>query len=162
MAHDAPSTETSFSSLADWSRRHITDVFDASTTDLTVQALDRAFSRSLKATVNGEPVDFDGFSNLIASIQLTAPAVPKSNGSLRKKHRTTQAIGCNGVVKGEYYIRGTFGKMPGTETVVEIETCKKVVGRIESQSSEAGVDSRRIVKLDAIVSVEPVDRSKTS
>ncbi|KAJ7503984.1 hypothetical protein B0H11DRAFT_2352952 [Mycena galericulata] len=68
----------------------------------------------------------------------------------------------NGMVKGEYYIRGIFGKIPGSEALVEIETRKQVVGRIESQSSEAGVDSRLIVKLDAIVSVLPVDRSNTS
>lgn len=64
---------------------------------------------------------------------------------------------------------------------MEIEARKQVVGRsvvrldssqlqtniiqiirIESQSSEAGVDSRHIVKLEAIVNILPVDRSGVS
>ncbi|KAJ6498270.1 hypothetical protein DFH09DRAFT_1204297 [Mycena vulgaris] len=161
MPNDAPSTQTSLSSLADWSMQHIRDVFEAPSNDLTLRALDSAFSRSLKATVNGAPVDFDGFSDLVAAAQHTSPNGPKVDWIFADE--TPDDAGYrNGVVKGEYYIRGIFGKIPGSEAVVEIETRKQVVARIESQSSEAGVDSRLILKLDAIVSVLPVDRNNTS
>ncbi|KAJ7212533.1 hypothetical protein GGX14DRAFT_519418 [Mycena pura] len=161
MTNDATSTQTSLSSLADWTMQHIRDVFEAPSSDLTVRALDSTFSRSLKATVNGTPVGFDGFSDLVASMQHTSPNGPKVDWIFADE-TPDDAGHRSGVVKGEYYIRGVFGKVPGSEAVVEFETHKQVVGRIELQSPEAGVDSRRIVKLDAIVSVLPVDRSNTS
>src|ERR1700761_6630657 len=77
MTNDATSTQTSLSSLADWSMQHIRDVFEAPSSDLTVRALDSTFSRSLKATVNGRSVGFDGFSDLVASMQHTSPNGPK-------------------------------------------------------------------------------------
>ncbi|KAJ7229755.1 hypothetical protein B0H12DRAFT_222306 [Mycena haematopus] len=160
MANDAPST-ISLSSLADWSKQHITAIFEAPTNELTVRALDSAFSRSLKATVNGEPVDFDGFAKMIASMaQETSPGGPRVDWIFADEtpddagHRT-------GVVKAEYYIRGIFAAVPGSDALVEIEARKQVLGRIESQSSEAGVDSRHIVTLDATVSILPVDRGNT-
>ncbi|KAJ7784933.1 hypothetical protein DFH07DRAFT_872876 [Mycena maculata] len=163
MASDAPSTQTSLSSLADWSKQHIRDVFEAPSNELTLRALDSAFSRSLEATVNGAPVDFDGFAKMIAAMSEhpTSPDGPKVDWIFADE-TPDDAGHRNGVVKGEYFIRGIFGIIPGSDAPVEIEARKEVVGRIESQSEEAGVDSRIIVKLDAIVSILPVDRSKAS
>ncbi|KAJ7463510.1 hypothetical protein B0H11DRAFT_1642410, partial [Mycena galericulata] len=135
------------SSLADWSKQHICSVFEAPSNELVLQALDSTFSRALKATVNGAPVDFDGFAQLIASMsEHASPSGPKVDWVFAEE--TEQDAGHrNGVVKGEYFIRGIFGKIPGVEGLVEIEARKQVVGRIESQSSDAGVDSRIIVTL---------------
>ncbi|KAJ7631866.1 hypothetical protein DFH06DRAFT_917404, partial [Mycena polygramma] len=135
------------SSLADWSKQHIHDVFESPTNELTLRALDSTFSRSLKATVNGAPVDFNGFSQLIASMsEHSAPGGPKIEWVFADE-TPDDAGHRNGVVKGEYFIRGIFGIIPGTDALVEIETRKQVVGRIESQSLEDGVDSRIIVQL---------------
>ncbi|KAF8211715.1 hypothetical protein K438DRAFT_1710154 [Mycena galopus ATCC 62051] len=162
MANDGTSTQISLSSLADWSKQHISDVFQAPSNELTLRALDSAFSRSLKATVNGEPLDFEGFARMIGSMaQESSPGGPRVDWIFADE--TPDDAGHRaGVVKGEYYIRGIFAKVPGSEALMEIEARKQVLGRIESQSSEAGVDSRRIVTLDATVSVLPVDRGNAS
>ncbi|KAJ7757660.1 hypothetical protein B0H16DRAFT_1537391 [Mycena metata] len=157
--HASSSSSPPLSSLADWTRRHICEVFESPTNELTLLALDSTFSRGLKATVNGDAVDFDGFSMLIASMaEHAAPTGPKVEWVFADE-TPDDAGHRNGVVKGEYFIRDIFGKIPGTDQLIEIETRKQVVGRIESQTSEAGIDSRRIVRLDATVSVEPVNRS---
>ncbi|KAF7343777.1 hypothetical protein MSAN_01958700 [Mycena sanguinolenta] len=155
MANDAPSSQP-LSSLEDWSRQHITAIFEAPTNELTLQALDSAFSRALKATVNGEPCDFEGFGKMIAAMaQETAPGGPRVDWIFTEE-TLDDAGHRSGVVKGEYFIRGIFAKVPGAEGLVEIEARKRVNGRIESQSSDAGVDSRRIVTLDATVNILPV------
>ncbi|KAK6978220.1 hypothetical protein R3P38DRAFT_2580273 [Favolaschia claudopus] len=158
MSKTTSNSQIPLSSLVDWSRQHITAVFQAPSNELTLLALDSAFSRSLQATVNGEPVDFEGFAKMIGAMaEETAATGPHVDWVFAEATESDDS-GRNGVVKGEYYIRGICGRIPGSDgRLLEIECRKAVVGRIESQSSDLGIDSRRIVTLDATVSITPVD-----
>ncbi|KAJ7157280.1 hypothetical protein C8R46DRAFT_423011 [Mycena filopes] len=161
-APSEPSSQAPLSSLAEWTKEHITATFTSPTNELTLLALDHAFSRALKATVNGDAVDFNGFSQMIAAMsEHAAPTGPKVDWVFAEETPDEGAGNRSGVVKAEYFIRDVFGIIPGTDQLVQIETRKQVTGRIESQTSEEGVDSRRIVSLEARVHLEPVHRPET-
>ncbi|KAK6981126.1 ribonuclease H-like domain-containing protein [Favolaschia claudopus] len=123
-------SEPYLSSLVDWSKEHITAVFQAPSNELTLLALDSAFSRSLQATVNGEPVDFEGFAKMIGAMaEETAATGPHVDWAFAEATENDDS-GRNGVVKGEYYIRGICGRIPGSDgRLLEIECRKEVVGR---------------------------------
>ncbi|KAJ7628806.1 hypothetical protein FB45DRAFT_1028872 [Roridomyces roridus] len=164
MTSPTPSspTGTPLCSLASWSREHITAVFESPTNQLVLHALGNAFSRSLKATVNGASVDFDGFARLIADMSDSECewGRPSVDWIFTEEMPDDADHRKNGLVKGEYFIRGIFTRIPGSNELAEIEARKEVVGRIESQSDEDGLDSRIIVRLDATVALLPVERTK--
>ncbi|CAK5275901.1 unnamed protein product [Mycena citricolor] len=149
-------------SLAEWSRVHITSTFTAPTHELTLAALDQTFSRSLKATVNGKPVDFHGFGRMIAAMS----GQGKNGGPhvewVSAYEEDEQDGGRSGTVRAEYIVRDTIGTMPGSKVPMELEVHKKVIARIESQSTRRNLDSRRIVKLLASTKMIPVNPSLKS
>ncbi|CAK5276194.1 unnamed protein product [Mycena citricolor] len=155
-------TSKTLPSLCEWSRTHIGSTFTAPTHELTLAALDQTFSRSLKATVNGKPVDFHGFGHMIAAMSGRG-----SNGGPHVEwlsaHEEEEEDGCrSGIVRAEYIVRDIIGTMPGSKIPMELEVHKKVVARIESQSARSDLDSRRIVTLDALTKMIPVNPSRKS
>ncbi|KAF7336784.1 hypothetical protein MVEN_02113800 [Mycena venus] len=142
------------SSLAEWSMQHIRDVFEASSDELSLRAIGGTFSRTIKATLNGTPLDFDGLCGLVSAMRRSATSGLDVEWS-RADDAPDDPGNRNGLLVGEYRIRGIWKSNPGSGQLSEYERHKKVVVRIESQSPQAGVDSRLIVKLDIVASDIP-------
>ncbi|KAJ6532009.1 hypothetical protein B0H19DRAFT_464621 [Mycena capillaripes] len=148
MTHNTQAT-TPLSSLTEWSVQHIRDVFEASSDELCQQAINNTFVPTVTATLNGTALDFEGICRLVTAMRRTAPAGLKVDWS-RADDTPDDPENRNGSLVGEYCIRGIWRSSPGSEELREFERHKKVAVRIESQSPQAGVDSRLIVKLDFV------------
>ncbi|KAJ7928832.1 hypothetical protein B0H13DRAFT_966066 [Mycena leptocephala] len=157
MSHNTQASLTPLSSLAEWSIQRIRDVFETPSDELSRRAIDGTFSRTLKASLNGTALDFDGLCGLVSAMRHSAPNGLKVEWS--QADDSPDDLGNrNGLLVGEYCIRGIWRSSPDSEQLSEFERHKKVIVRIESQSPQAGVDSRLIVKLDIVASDIPVDR----
>ncbi|KAJ6531974.1 hypothetical protein B0H19DRAFT_463242 [Mycena capillaripes] len=150
MASNTQATSP-LSSLAEWCMQHVTDVFEAPSDDseLFRNAFDGTFSPSLSGSLNGKAFDFDGLRGLVTAIRSTAPAGLKVDW--RRADDTPEDPGNrSGSLVGEYFLRGIWRSSPGSDQLREFERLKKVTVRIESQSPQAGVDSRFIVGLHIV------------
>ncbi|CAK5276003.1 unnamed protein product [Mycena citricolor] len=166
MSEEVSEHTPTLPSLTSWSKSRISATFTAPSPAATLAALDATFARTLRAQVNGDAVDFDGFTAMIAGMAercaeggarvdwvWAAEGEDKGDESESGEGEPGKRAG---IVRGEYYIRGTFGVIPGTTELVELEVRKRVVARIDSLSKDPVIDSRRIVELDAIVNLLPV------
>ncbi|KAJ7679005.1 hypothetical protein DFH06DRAFT_1165436 [Mycena polygramma] len=145
------------SSLAEWSAQHICNVFEAPNDELSQRAIDGTFSRSVVASLNGSALDFEGLCGLVNSMRHSAPSGLKVQWS-RADDKPDDSGNQNGLLVGEYCIRGIWRRNAGSGQLCEFERHKKVVVRIESRPSQAGVDTRLIVRLDIVASDTPVNR----
>ncbi|KAJ7261776.1 hypothetical protein B0H12DRAFT_1069387 [Mycena haematopus] len=161
MAHNPQAEPIQLSSLADWSRQHIRDVFEAPSDELSLRAIGKTFTHTLTASLNGTPLDFDGLCVLVRAMRRSAASSGLSVEWSRADSAPDDSENRNGLLVGEYRIRGIWRSVtPGSDSVSEFERHKKVVVSIQSQSCQAGVDSRRIVKLDIVASDIQVDSGR--
>ncbi|KAJ7126803.1 hypothetical protein C8R44DRAFT_701604 [Mycena epipterygia] len=147
--------DTPLSSLAEWSARHIRDVFEAPSDELSHRAIRSTFSGRLAGRLNGKALDFDGLCMLVNSMRASAPGGLKVEWK-HAEEKTDDPGHRDGSLVGEYTIRGIWKSIPGSEYLCEFERHKKVDVRIESQSSNLRLDSRIIVRLDIVASDIPV------
>ncbi|KAJ7707488.1 hypothetical protein B0H17DRAFT_972131 [Mycena rosella] len=153
------------SSLAAWSVQHIRNVFEAPSDELSRRAVAATFSPALAASLNGKALDFDGLCWLVSSMRASAPGGLKVEWK-HPNEAPDDVLNRNGSLVGEYIIRGIWKNVPDSDSddlrLCEFERHKKVDVRIESQSSEPGLDSRLIVRLGIVASdILVVDRSKS-
>ncbi|KAJ7031337.1 hypothetical protein C8F04DRAFT_701969 [Mycena alexandri] len=165
MAHNnaqVPNTPKRLSSLADWSAAHIRAVFEALTTEASTRAIVDTFSPRLVASLNGTPLDYTGLCGLVNTMRASAPNGLKVEWASAQETVDDPEMR-NGSLVGEYCIRGIWRSVAdsGPEQRCEFERRKKVVVRIESQSPDAAVDSRLIVKLDILASDVPAEKTRT-
>jgi hypothetical protein len=73
MSHNTQASLTPLSSLAEWSIQRIRDVFETPSDELSRRAIDGTFSRTLKASLNGTALDFDGLCGLVSAMRHSAP-----------------------------------------------------------------------------------------
>ncbi|KAJ6513021.1 hypothetical protein C8R45DRAFT_332259 [Mycena sanguinolenta] len=158
MARNPQAKVIQLSSLAEWSIKHIRDVFEAPDDELSLRAIEDTFARTISASLNKTPLDFDGLCALVRAMRHSAAPNGLSVEWRRADSTPDDPGNRNGLLVGEYRIRGIWRSVtPGSESISEFERHKKVVVRIQSQSHQAGVDSRRIVKLDIVASDIQVD-----
>ncbi|KAF7374704.1 hypothetical protein MSAN_00355500 [Mycena sanguinolenta] len=161
MARTPQANLIPLSSLAEWSIQHIHDVFEASSDELSLRAIEDTFARTLTASLNGTPLDFDGICALVRAMRHSAAPSGLSVKWSRADSTPDDPGNRNGLLVGEYRIRGIWRSVtPSSDSMTEFERHKKVVVRIQSQSHQAGVDSRRIVKLDIVASDVQVDSGR--
>ncbi|KAJ7364262.1 hypothetical protein DFH08DRAFT_766044 [Mycena albidolilacea] len=151
MAHNPQAKSKQLSSLTEWSMQHIRDVFEAPSDELSLRAIHSTFSRNLKANLNGAALDFDGLCGLVNAMRKSARN--RLDVQWARADDAPDDLGNrNGVLVGEYRIRGIWRSNPGSEQLFEFERRKKVVVRIQSQSAQPELDSRLIMKLDIVAS----------
>lgn len=56
-------------SLTVWSMQHIRDVFEASSDEEALQALDNTFARNVEATVNGRPIQYQDIQGMVLALR---------------------------------------------------------------------------------------------
>ncbi|KAF7316690.1 hypothetical protein HMN09_00402100 [Mycena chlorophos] len=142
---------TALPTLEEWSIRHIRDVFEAPTDADALRAISNTFSAfQLQGSANGSPIDFASVKRMVLALRQQAqePA-GLSVEWISATGFPDDASNRSGVLVGEYVVRGIWRNMGGGR-LVQFERRKKVHVRIESQSSQMNVDSRRIVKLDFV------------
>jgi len=134
------------SSLTEWSKDHIRDVFEAPTDDAALEAIALTFSDDVIASVNGASINRDGIKQLVLSMRASAPKGLKVEWqhSVEATAGPTNQSGCFG---GVYVIRGIKRAAPGSARLVDYERHKTVTVRIASQCPSQSHDSRRIVHL---------------
>ncbi|KAF8206200.1 hypothetical protein K438DRAFT_1931467 [Mycena galopus ATCC 62051] len=157
MSHNPQTTPTPLSSLAEWSMEHIRDVFEVPNDELSLHAIGGTFSRTIKASLNGTPLNFDGLCALVSAMRHSAASSGLTVEWSCADSAPDDPENRNGLLVGEYRIRGIWKRIPGSDQLSEFERQKKVVVRIQSQSAQAGEDSRLIVKLDIVASDIQVD-----
>ena len=59
-------------SLTEWSIQHIRDVFEAHSDELSLRAISTTFSESLRASINGVPIDQEGIKELVMGMRRTS------------------------------------------------------------------------------------------
>ncbi|KAJ7761974.1 hypothetical protein DFH07DRAFT_415119 [Mycena maculata] len=150
--------ERPLSSLAEWSIEHTRAVFEAPNAALGRRALDATFAPTLTAHLNGAALDFAALGHLVASMRASSPG-GLSVEWMRADATPDDPANRGGSLVGEYIIRGIWKRVPGADTLCEFERHKKVLVRIESQSSDPAVDSRIVVQLDIVASDVGVSRT---
>lgn len=60
-------------SLTLWSQEHIRAIFESSTNEESIQAIDETFSSNIKATLNGKQVDQFEIKQLVLSMRAESP-----------------------------------------------------------------------------------------
>ncbi|KAJ7285173.1 hypothetical protein C8J57DRAFT_1290623 [Mycena rebaudengoi] len=151
-------TPAPLSSLAEWSERNIRDVFQAPSDDLSRTAIAATFSDKLVGSLNGAPLNFEGISQLVMTMRHNAP------GGLQVEWKQASdmpddSLNRDGSLLGAYVIRGIHKLIPGSNRLAEFERRKRVSVRIESQSFESGLDSRKIVNLNLDATDVLVDKA---
>ncbi|KAK7033292.1 hypothetical protein R3P38DRAFT_790768 [Favolaschia claudopus] len=149
--------------LADWSKEHIREVFEASTDELSLRAINSTFSRSLAATLNGSPLDFDMLCGLVSAMR--KQTLPSTGLRVEWRHADAtpdDSSNRNGNFVGEYYIRGIWRAISESEQLVEFERRKKVSARIECgfSSRDNSNSNRRIVKLDIVATDTQIQENR--
>lgn len=66
--------ETTFSSvpltsLTSWSMQHIHDIFEASSDEESLRALDKTFTRNVEATVNGHSIQYQDIQRMVLGLR---------------------------------------------------------------------------------------------
>ncbi|KIM40655.1 hypothetical protein M413DRAFT_73003 [Hebeloma cylindrosporum] len=133
-------------SLTQWSQEHIRAVFESVSDEDSAKAVEHTFSKSINASLNGRQLDYAAIKHLVFSMRKEAP-----NG-LKVKWQQTVDVPCDstnrdGSFGGVYIIEGIRRVLPDHTTSTEFSRCKAVTVRIESESKNLDVDSRRIVTL---------------
>ncbi|KAF8150109.1 hypothetical protein B0H34DRAFT_666593 [Crassisporium funariophilum] len=144
-------------SLTQWSQEHIRAVFESPSNEDSMQAVDETFAKTVNATLNGKPMGAAEIRQLVLSMRKESP------GGLKVQWQQTvevpqDAHNRNGSFGGVYIIRGIQRILPGYSRPVEFERHKTVTVRIESQSTDPTVDSRKIVNLVFVASDNRVQR----
>ncbi|KIJ96530.1 hypothetical protein K443DRAFT_282042 [Laccaria amethystina LaAM-08-1] len=146
-------TSTQLSSLTEWSVQHIQHIFESTSDEAALRAVENTFSDDLIATVNGARINQQGIKHHVLALRQSP-----SRGGLKvywqhtveaSRDPTTNRDGSFG---GVYIIRGIQKVLPGNAYPTEFERHKTVTASIESQSPDSAIDSRKIVNLVFVAS----------
>ncbi|KAF9490448.1 hypothetical protein BDN71DRAFT_188239 [Pleurotus eryngii] len=154
-------TTVSLSTLSDWSKQHIHDVFEAPNDDMCLRAIESTFARNLKATINGAPLDRESIKQLVLAMRRGSSTGLKVHWRQAVPAPGDPTTNRDGTFWGAYVITGIQKQLPGMSKPAEFERHKTVTVRIESLSSDPYVDSRRIVNLTFVANDVRVDRQAT-
>ncbi|KAJ3572713.1 hypothetical protein NP233_g2914 [Leucocoprinus birnbaumii] len=121
--------ETTFSSfpltsLTSWSKQHIHDIFEASSDDEALRALDKTFARDVEASVNGKPIRYQDIQGMVLGLR-KGSRLRVSWQQARESPRDP-STNSSGAFSGTYIIRGIQRLMPGSDRPVEFERHKTV------------------------------------
>ncbi|KAH9950009.1 hypothetical protein B0H21DRAFT_777039 [Amylocystis lapponica] len=134
---------------------HIKRVFEAKTESECRRALDDTFSQRMEFTMNGTSLPRAGLLRTVLSMvensgfRLTVEWQNAVEVPLDSSNR-------NGILGGYYIVRNVAKQMPGYSAPLLCERHKSVNVVIESESPDADIDSRRIVKLALIATDKPM------
>jgi hypothetical protein len=121
---------------------HINQIFEAPNDEESLRAVDTAFSRSIEASVNGKPIQYQDIQGMVLSLRTNSnlkvlwqraqelpddattnqvsPYIDMSIASALK------AVFQSGKFHGSYIIRGIQRTLPGSNRLVEFERRKTV------------------------------------
>ncbi|KAF9041064.1 hypothetical protein BDZ89DRAFT_1060356 [Hymenopellis radicata] len=150
---------TTLSSLTEWSQSHIKDVFEATTTEASTEAISRTFSKDLKGTINGMPLPYDSLVKLVTMMREASATGLKVTWKESVEVAQDPSTNRDGVFGGYYIISGLTKQLPGTGELVEHERHKAVNVIIKSQSDDPSVDSRRVDTIVFVGNDRPTIRS---
>ncbi|KAF5340893.1 hypothetical protein D9758_012193 [Tetrapyrgos nigripes] len=149
--------------LTEWSIDHIRNIFEASTDSHALQAITNTFSDTLSASVNGKPLNRSGVEHLVLGMRRAAAAAGlKVDWERTLEVPDDDATNRDGSFGGFYTISGLRKEIPGSRTLADFIRHKTVTVRIESQSNDQNVDSRKIVSLVFVATDVPVASSTSS
>ncbi|KAI0733604.1 hypothetical protein C8Q72DRAFT_771994 [Fomitopsis betulina] len=141
-----------------WSKEHIERVFEAKTSADCLQAINDTFSQNIELTLNGSPIPRTYLESAIMgmveasgfrlSVEWLNAVEVSRDGSLR-----------SGALGGYYVIRNLRRQLPGSKIQMLYERHKSINASIDSESSDPGVDSRRIVKLAIVATDKPMRKT---
>ncbi|TFK36660.1 hypothetical protein BDQ12DRAFT_653972 [Crucibulum laeve] len=147
--------------LADWSRQHIRDIFEAPTEEQALKAISSTFSADINASINGSPIKKEDIKNLVLAMRRSSAGGLKVQWQQAVEVPKDPLTNREGSFGGVYVIRGITKMVPGHDKPVEFERHKTVTVKIESLSSDPSYDSRRIVNLVFVASDVRVHRQAT-
>ncbi|KAJ7593372.1 hypothetical protein C8J56DRAFT_886333 [Mycena floridula] len=134
------------STLTEWSRQHICDIFEAPSDNDALLAIASTFSATVEGSINGQSLNRAGIEQLVLAMRKNS-----SPGGLRVHWQETVDVpkdsvtNRNGSFGGIYYISGLQQEVEGN--LASFERRKVVSVQIESESPDTAQDSRRIVHL---------------
>ncbi|KAF8972149.1 hypothetical protein BDZ97DRAFT_1650197 [Flammula alnicola] len=145
------------SSLVQWSQDHIRDVFESSTDEGSMRAVEETFAKNLNATVNGRPLGYAEIKQMVLMMRKQSACGLKVQWlqTVQVPHDSSNRDGSFG---GMYIIHGIQKILPGRDKPTEFSRHKTVTVSIESQSTDPTVDTRRIVTLAFVASDLQVNR----
>jgi hypothetical protein len=141
-------TSTQLSSLTEWSVQHIQDIFESTSDEAALRAVENTFSDDLIATVNGARINQQGIKQHVLALRQSS-----SRGGLKvywqhtveaSRDPTTNRVSRNlllrvnyiysviiqdGSFGGVYIIRGIQKVLPGNTYPTEFERHKTVTAR---------------------------------
>ncbi|KDR69406.1 hypothetical protein GALMADRAFT_145452 [Galerina marginata CBS 339.88] len=138
------------SSLTEWSKAHIPQVYEAETKEEVKRAVEQTFSPDLHGTVNGKKGMLR--KNFMESaLKLQAAWV---EGRKVIWHQIVEVAddssNRSGTIGATYSIVGIQTILPGDSQPTRFERHKSVVVRVQSQSEDPTIDSRMIVDITAV------------
>ncbi|KAK7032284.1 hypothetical protein VNI00_013243 [Paramarasmius palmivorus] len=143
-------------SLTEWSINHIRDVFEAPSDEEALRAIEQTFSLSVTATLNGSPLPREGIIKLVLSMRQGGRMGGGSGLRVNWKHTVEvpadPVTNRDGSFGGVYVITGLRKILPDFNRPVTFSRHKSVNVKIESQSPDTHLDSRRIVSLVFVAS----------
>ncbi|CAA7269541.1 unnamed protein product [Cyclocybe aegerita] len=156
MVRHSHSDVLRLSSLTQWSQGHIRRVFESPSEAEAVQAIEDTFSKDVNASLNGKQLGLEQVKQLVLSMHKES-----RTGGLKVEWKQTVEVpedptNRNGSFGGVYIIHGIWRTLSGQYEPMELERHKTVTVRIESQSNDTTVDSRKIVNLVFVASDIPV------
>ncbi|KZT29680.1 hypothetical protein NEOLEDRAFT_1127448 [Neolentinus lepideus HHB14362 ss-1] len=133
------------STLTDWSKQHISALFEIGNDSDALKAIEETFSPDVVVMLNGTRLDRDGVKQLVLALRRAAPKGLKVDWQV-VVDVPKDASNRSGSFGGVYIIRGLKQEVPGLG-LTDFERRKSVNAVIESQSYDLDTDSRRIVNL---------------
>ncbi|EGO25080.1 hypothetical protein SERLADRAFT_491638 [Serpula lacrymans var. lacrymans S7.9] len=134
-------------SLSAWSSQHVGCIFETRTDEDSLQAIDATFSKNLTASINGAPLNRDGLKQLVLTMRHSSARGLNVEWKQALDVAKDPSTNREGVFGGFYVIKGLRKRLPGSDMLAEFERHKTVTVRIESESSDPSVDSRKITHL---------------
>ncbi|TEB34602.1 hypothetical protein FA13DRAFT_1789014 [Coprinellus micaceus] len=148
-----------FSSLSEWSVAHIESIFQATSHDQAMRAVDETFANDVEAYMNGTPIDVEGIKTQVLGLRRS------SRGGLRVRWKNIveapnrPGSQAEGFVGGVYVIEGIHRVTPDRPLGSEYERHKVVTVKISSRNGEeSGRDKRRIVGISFVAADIKLDR----
>jgi len=155
---EARNNVAKLSSLSEWSVQHIRDIFEARTDEQSLRSIDATFSDSVNASINGGMLSREGINQLVLAMRKGSTGELKVHWQQAVEVPRDPSTNRDGSFGGVYIIRGLQKQLPGMIKPAEFERHKTVTVKIESQSPDMNLDSRKIVNLAFVASDVRVDR----
>ncbi|KAI0342737.1 hypothetical protein BDW22DRAFT_1407307 [Trametopsis cervina] len=140
--------------LYEWSRQHVTDVFEAKSEDECEMAIDKTFSHDMEFIINGQQLSRAELRKFVLTMLV--------NSGFRLKLQWQDAVEVprdpsnrDGVL-GAYYLIHNVRKAPSADGATGRFTRHKFVNVvIESESPDVSMDSRRVVRMNLTATDKP-------